>query len=219
MWPSPETADRLFALSNVLLILSLSLTVVATIGVVWMANVREGYLKRDLSEANTRIAEANAAGEAARLAAAEANKRAAEAALELERFKAPRTLPNEQQQHVASRVRQFVGQEYTAVLVPGSFDAPILWTDLDKALTSAGWSRMPPAGLATGQPPAGVALVPASGSIIAIDRSRPTGVMSAASALIQALNSVGLDAKAGLTQDPKEKRPNIITIRIGLKPQ
>jgi hypothetical protein len=151
MWPAPQTADFLFSLSNVALIVGLALTVVATIGSVWMANVRDGYLKRDLAEADRRIAEANAAGEEARSAAA-ANARAAEAALQLERFRAPRTLTDEQRQHVAARVREFAGQEYTAVLASGGFDVRILWIALDNTLTAAGWSRQPPAGLAVGPP-------------------------------------------------------------------
>ena len=84
MWPSLHTADQLFAISNLALIIGLTLTVVATVGAVWMANVREGYLKRELSEAHARLAglgvataEANAAAEKARENAAMAQERAA----------------------------------------------------------------------------------------------------------------------------------------------
>jgi hypothetical protein len=223
MWPAPQTADFLFALSNVALIIGLALTVVATIGSVWMANVREGYLKHDLAEADRRSAEANAAGEEARAAASEANARASEAALQLEKFRAPRTLNDEQLQRIVSRVREFAGQEYRAVLTAGGFDVRNVWIALNKALTTAGWSRMPPPGVAFGEPPAGIAAGSQSGIVVAIAVAPPlarrAGVVPAARALTEALDSVGLDARMELTGDHNERKPNIITIHIGLKPQ
>lgn len=141
MWPAPQTADFLFALSNIVLIIGLSLSAVATIGAVWMANVRDEYLRRDLAESRRSVAEANAAGEEAQAAAAAANVRAAEAALELEKLRAPRALTEEQRRRLISRVREFANQEYTAVLTSGGFDVPRLWQDLNQALTDAGMDK------------------------------------------------------------------------------
>lgn len=47
----------------------------------------------------------------------------------------------------------------------------------------------------------------------------PVGSSTVANALVAALNEAGLDAKFELWLDPKERRQNVITIRIGLKPQ
>jgi hypothetical protein len=218
MWPAPQTADFLFSLSNVALIVGLALTVVATIGSVWMANVREGYLKRDLAEADQRIAEANAAGEAARSAAADANARALEAALALERYKAPRTLDEEQQRRVVSAVSEFAGQEYSALLSSAAFDARPFWIALDHALRAAGWVRVAPPGPVTGEPPAGVAMAPPEGVTVATSQSRPD-LFPAANSLATALNSVGVAATAGVADRPIDERPNVIRIVIGLKPQ
>jgi hypothetical protein len=212
MWPPLHIADLLFSISNVALIVGLALTVVATIVSVWMANVREGYSKIELSEANKRIAEADAR-------AVGANARAVEAALQLEKFKAPRTLSDEQRELVISQVRAFAGQEYTAVISPAGVDVRPLWVTLDRTLAAAGWSRVNPAGLATGNPPAGIAVDPGVGIAIVIDRKSLPGIGPAAQTLVAALNSTGIESELAFGNDPKEKRANIITILIGLKPQ
>lgn len=100
MWPSFETATRLQDIANFFLIGALVVGVVATALVVWMGNVKEEYLRRDLAETNARaeeakadasqslaaakqaesnLAGANSRAEEARAASAEANARAAEA--------------------------------------------------------------------------------------------------------------------------------------------
>ncbi len=100
MWPSFETAARLQDTANIFLIGALVIGVIATALVVWMGNVKEEYLRRDLADTNARAeearadasqslatakqAEANLAGansraEEAKAASAEANARAAEA--------------------------------------------------------------------------------------------------------------------------------------------
>lgn len=63
--PSPAAADWWFSIFNGLLVVGLVLTAAATVGAIWMANVREGYLKRDLAEATARVEEARAQAEAA----------------------------------------------------------------------------------------------------------------------------------------------------------
>ena len=89
MWPSLHTADVVFSLSNIALIVGLALTVVATIGAVWMANVREGYLKRELAESNERIALAQEAAAKAN----EAAERERLARVKIEEKLAPDSLP------------------------------------------------------------------------------------------------------------------------------
>lgn len=100
VWPSFEIAARLQDIANFFLIGTLVVGVIATALVVWMGNVKEEYLRRDLADTNARAeeakadasqslaaakqAEANLAGansraEEARAASAEANARAAEA--------------------------------------------------------------------------------------------------------------------------------------------
>lgn len=58
MWPSLATAERVFDWSNLVLIVSLSVGVVATLLVVWMGRVKEEYLARDLAASQERVAHA-----------------------------------------------------------------------------------------------------------------------------------------------------------------
>ena len=56
MWPSFLTASWLYNLANYALVGSLIVGVVATVFVVWMGNVKEDYLWRDVSAAKERAA-------------------------------------------------------------------------------------------------------------------------------------------------------------------
>jgi hypothetical protein len=99
-WPSLDTASWIADLANVFFIGSLVVGVVATIAIVWMANVKEAHwdiareqaqeriaelnretvrLAADAEKARASIAEANASGESAKADAAKANATAAEA--------------------------------------------------------------------------------------------------------------------------------------------
>jgi hypothetical protein len=100
MWPSFETAAWWQDAANIALIGALVIGVIATALVVWMGNVKEEYLRRDLAVTNARaeeakadasqslaaakqaesnLAGANARAEEAKAESAEANARAAEA--------------------------------------------------------------------------------------------------------------------------------------------
>ena len=60
MWPSLETASWLYDWSNIFLIGALVIGAVSTVLVVWMGNVKEEYLRRDLGQASNAAAVANA---------------------------------------------------------------------------------------------------------------------------------------------------------------
>jgi hypothetical protein len=157
-------------------------------------------------------------GDAALLS--EARERAQEAELELARLKAPRTLTPEQQQRVTSKLQKFAGQEFAGQVTPGSDDARPLWEALDKALRAANWVRVPPYGLAVGDPPAGVPLAPNSGVTVFVAASRADEVAATAQALASALMAEGLIAGLSASAGPRmEQRPNVIVIEIGRKPQ
>jgi len=58
MWPSEDWASRLYDLANWGLIVGLIMGVVSTVVVVWMGNVKEAYLRKDLASTNERAAKA-----------------------------------------------------------------------------------------------------------------------------------------------------------------
>jgi hypothetical protein len=153
MWtPSPEAAEWLFSWSNIGLILSLVATAATTVGVVWMANVRDGYLKRDLAVSDERIAELGSETAQARAALGEAqgeiaraNERAAEAAhraseadiarLTLEQKLAPRRLSNAAQEILRSSLQDFTGTHVRVESYALDAEGQILAAQIRDALT------------------------------------------------------------------------------------
>ncbi len=91
MWPSLEVASWLYDGANIGLIIGLILGVVSTVLIVWMGNTKEEYLKRDLANTHERAAKAE-------LLAANTN-------LELEKFKAPRSLAVEQHVRIIENLK------------------------------------------------------------------------------------------------------------------
>ena len=112
MWPSLATANHIADIANWFFIGSLVVGVVSTILIVWMAGVKEGYWERDRRESGERLAELATQGDQLRKDTAEANARAAEAQLALERYRAPRELTGEQKGKIVSALRKFEGQEW-----------------------------------------------------------------------------------------------------------
>lgn len=78
MWPSAETASRLYELANIGLIIGLVVGVVSTVLVVWMGNVKEGYLNRALTDSRERTASLEKQSGESKMAIAKANADAAQ---------------------------------------------------------------------------------------------------------------------------------------------
>ena len=75
--------------------------------------------------------------------AAEATQKAAEAQLELAKFKAPRTLSVEQQAKIAEKLRPFAGTLYDAGIGPAGDPEPLyLLRSIHAALSQAGWVQI-----------------------------------------------------------------------------
>ena len=141
------------------------------------------------------------------------------AELKLAKIKTPRLLTPEAQRRVTAKLRQFAGQEFAGQVAPGSDDARPLWETLDKALTAAGWVRVPPIGLAVGDPPAGVPLVPNSGVTVFVAASRANEFAPIAQLLAAALMAEGIIAGVSASAGPQmEQRPAVIVVEIGRKP-
>ena len=88
MWPSLPVANQVADIANFLFIGSLVVGVVSTVTIVWMNGVKEAYWEKDRGESAERIASLVTQGEQLRKDTADANARALEAKLELEKFKA-----------------------------------------------------------------------------------------------------------------------------------
>lgn len=128
MWPSMETATRLHDIANTILIVSLVFGVVSTAIVVWMGNVKEEYLKRDLAETNERTAKAE--------------QKTAEAQLQLEKLRnqvRPRHITQAQQQSIAEKLKEFKGYIVSLGVKPSTNETEWLVRWIAAPFSMAGW--------------------------------------------------------------------------------
>ena len=125
MWSlSLPTATLWFDIANIALVLSLVVGVISTFTIVRTGRIKETYLRRELA--------------ATALAAAEANARAAEASLELAKFKAPRVLAPPQMEALAVAMSSFKGQRVSLAASPATFETAALMRQIGEALKGAG---------------------------------------------------------------------------------
>jgi hypothetical protein len=148
MWEiSSPLADRLFAVSNAVLIIGAAMVLIGTIGAIVLSGVREQFSNARIFDNEVKTAQAIAESDTAKKGAAEANARALEAQLALEKFKAPRILADVELRAIAEKIRPFSGQEFQIVTYwemqePLSF-ANQLYAGL---VELAGWKYIKPEG-------------------------------------------------------------------------
>jgi len=95
-----------------------------------------------IADLNRDTARLSGEAEKARAEAAQANARALEAKLELEKFKAPRTLNLEQQRLIADRIRQFSGTNFDAAVISGDPEALSILEMIEAAVRAADWTQI-----------------------------------------------------------------------------
>ncbi len=78
MWPSLKTASLLYDLANIGLIIGLVVGVISTVLVVWMGNVKEEYLNRELANSRERTASLEKQSGESKVAISKANADAAQ---------------------------------------------------------------------------------------------------------------------------------------------
>ena len=180
MWPSFETASSAYNLANVFLVGALVVGVIATLVVVWMGNVKEEYLRRDIAGAHER-------GKAAEERAAEANKIAEQerlARVKIEEKLAPRRITQKDQQYISTQISEFKGVVGGIGSSPRDIESMRLESGIHAALAEGGWNLAREIPSHTPMWPGGVAV---SSSL---DKaSQVAGVK-----LALALNSVGIFA-------------------------
>lgn len=192
MWLSFETASRLYDLANLAFIISLVIGVVATVTLVWMGDIKEEYLRRDI---------------------ASANERAAAAELALERYKAPRELSNGQLEFLSRSLASFKGQKFCLVTYDDQPEAMALTEMIRKALRAAGWNDQGKlASLAAGT----------VGIYVDFNSKEPEAEhrKNAAETLADSLSRFGIPAIArDATNDPwgPQQNSQIIGIEVGSK--
>jgi hypothetical protein len=148
--------------------------------------------------------------------AKEAEARAAEATLELAKFKAPRALTSEQQNEISAALKFFAGTPFD-FSVQTDHESVALMAQIGAALENAGWKRQ--ASVATivytpiGKPPAAVVVY--QGLQIGIAESRRNDFTPPTLALENALMRAGLEVTAAAASNVG---PEAIHIMVGSKP-
>ena len=150
MWFSFEVASRIYDWANVFLIGALAVGVVATVLVVWMGNVKEAYLRRDIAFAGSESANAHERAAKAEQAAAEANKKAEEerlARVKIEEKLSPRRLSKEQFNTIVSQMTKWsklpgtdIKQDAAVFSVSSNFESTSLADQIAAVLKTAGWN-------------------------------------------------------------------------------
>ena len=226
-WPSLELASKWFDRASIVLSISLLFGFASTVVIVWLGIVKEHHWDLARDHAAERIvsleletAKANEEISKANKVAALATQKANEAALELEKFKAPRVLSPEQIDRIAEKLKQFSGVPYEVATATRDPEFDMCISFIETALGKAGWIgigwRGDPDGDMRGVGRATIGRdVSATNVMIAISpgKTTPPLALAAAKALASALNAEGIAARAGAFSVPTDN----IRIMVGRK--
>lgn len=157
------------------------------------------------------------------LLAAQATQRAAEASLQLEKFKTPRSLNPKQQARIADAVRQFPGIVFDVAVSTGHREAIDLLSQLEDALRAAGWVQIDwktphPMSITfsrANRPVAGV--VSMDGVLIQMHAEQIPRLMTVANFLADALTSVGVAAQSQFGLGVENANPPALHVLVGQK--
>lgn len=134
MWDITSAwADFLFNLSNIILLIGALAVLLGTFGSIKMGAVREQFANERISANEAETARSIAESDKAKVAALTAQ-------LELEKFKAPRSLTNDQLTRLRERLRPFAGQQF-GMITYWNVKEPTDFTKQlgEDALIAAGW--------------------------------------------------------------------------------
>lgn len=221
MWPSLETATRLFDAFSIALAIGACVVFVATAAIVWLGIVKEHHwdelreqartkvatLETETARANVEVARAHentaklsVEAESARAAIADANARALEAQAELAKFKAPRSLSPEQQRKISESFKRFAGQKYSFNVFQDP-EAIELMRSINGVLKQAGWTRI---GSQVGDLEIeGAGASSNLGLLIGLKKEASPALQNLAMMLADALTGAGLPTKAMFFPDLK----------------
>ena len=161
-----------------------------------LSAAKEGQLRLDIAKAND--------------SAKEAEARAAEANLELEKFKAPRTLSDAQLKNIGAKVSGSSGQEFDVTPYWDLKESLGIANRIADALILGGWKYVPPA-------QSGFMLGGTAGVQVWVHPSAPDGIKKAAEAAVNALNREGI-ATVIKEQNPKNPIDTKLHLNVGVKP-
>jgi hypothetical protein len=174
-------------------------------------------LEKELTQEKKEIASVNAQ-------ASEANRRAAEAQLALEKFKAPRTLTPEQRGRIVDKLKQFSGTEYDITIIESEPEILNFVFTLELVLSAAGWTELDWKGtgeklIRGGKEPLIRLGVSVTNVVIGVHSDQPPKLFEFALALSDALKAEGVTATAErhIVHEMSSTNANAIHIMVGRK--
>lgn len=232
MGMSLSTAEWVYSWSNVALIASLIVGVLATWGVVTSSSVKEAAsderaarLELETAEAKRETSRLSAEAEAAKreiavanAEAAKANERANLAALETEKLKsriAWRRISPDQKNSLIAALAPFKGQKIGITSVVGSDDGASYAADFVEVLKAAGWV------LKDGHPVQSIySQIPPKGLEITLSQTDADAgrILRSADTLWKALIAVGLMPTDGQPFKNPSVQEAEIELRVGIRP-
>ena len=196
------------------------MVLVGTIGAIVLSGVREQFSNARISENETKTALAIAELDIAKKGAAEANARALEAQLALQRFKAPRTLTIEQQAAISNKLCEFTGTRFDAAVIRSDPETYRLLDMIEAPLTAAGWTQVNWGNndavlKRSGKPDVGEWA--ATNVIIAVPHDLIPQLWMAAASLAAALTEANIPAQAQDAKGMTVKNNDVLHLLIGRK--
>lgn len=204
-----ETLESLSRISNIAVVVLTALLAVAGY-FAWLystdlAALKEDELNRFKLESAKEIAKANEQ-------AAIAEALAAESQLELAKFKAPRTLTDEQRKRIAEKVNAFSGTTFEIITYPGEPEPANFSNLIAETLVQAGWIFNP-------NNTSGSLRGLASGIVVNVGKQAGSMATQAGKTLVESLTAEGVSARlvgsASLQVNPISIA---IKLQVGKKP-
>jgi hypothetical protein len=230
---SLSTANTLFGLANLILVLGTVFVLAGTIGAIWTSSIKERYADERISGNEATTASARADAERARADAAKANEsteilrqsnlalqadveRERAARLKLEGKIAPRHLSDGQKAALLAALKAFKGQKIDVVCLLGDSEGKAFALEFDAIFRAAGWDDGGGSGInqAVIDPPEPV------GIEVTLNQAEVQAgrVPKSAVALLDTLMAVGLVNTRQMFMNPQSPGDRI-TFRVGRKPQ
>jgi hypothetical protein len=199
MWPFSEmslsTASLVGTIANWMLLASLVGGVISTFVIVKASDVKEEHWAEDRRKSNERIAELTTQGDLLRKDTAEANAKALESRLELEKFRAPRTLSLEQRARITEKMKPFAGAKFDGAWSSLEGEIDFFFSSFEDALNNAGLVSVSFTG--TGNiygrgSRSSVGMANAFGIVINVDPAKNPELVPAALEMVVALTEEGI---------------------------
>lgn len=202
MWPSREIASFVYHLANIGLIIGLVIGLISTGILIWMGNVKEEYLKRDVGEADIKAAQANKDAAAASERAAVLEKQAKEEQekrLRIEQGLSSRHIPNAKKPMMHENLLRGVS---VSIMELADEEAEPYGDEIATLLRSLGAMVQVGKGNVVIPPPVGVR--------VRFDHDDPR-----TAAVFSALKEAGIDP----IDDGPSPNNSVVYIRVGVKPR